>query len=184
IIPSDFTNEKVLVSTRGISDRKNDFIEFSFIPIVKRGGGKFEKLISFDVLITAKTMKSKQQKSYAENSVLQYGSWYKFSITQTGIHKVTYQDMVAMGIPVAGLKSENIALFGNGGGMLPEANAKERIDDLRENPIKIFDGGDGYFNENDYLIFYAQSPNTWDYSAINQKFSHHTNIYSDYAYYF
>jgi hypothetical protein len=36
---------------------------------------------------------------------------------------------------------------------LPEANAITRADDLIENAIMVMDGGDGVFNQNDYILF-------------------------------
>ena len=97
---------------------------------------------------------------------------------------MTYDDLVNLGVVVSGLASSNISLFGNGGGRLPESNNIERYDDLQENPIQIFDGGDNTFDKGDYFIFYAQGPHTWEYSEITNNFTHNYNIYSDNAYYY
>jgi len=57
------------------------------------------------------------------NSVLATGSWYKISVKESGIHKITYDDFVNMGVDVAALNTSTIRVFGNGGGMLPENNS-------------------------------------------------------------
>ena len=41
--------------------------------------------------------------SQASNSVLSTGSWYKLGVIEDGIYKITYNDLVSMGIPVASI---------------------------------------------------------------------------------
>ncbi|MCK9203721.1 MAG: type IX secretion system sortase PorU [Bacteroidales bacterium] len=117
-------------------------------------------------------------------SVLASGSWYKLAVLQTGIHKITYTDLVSLGIDVATVNPSHIRLFGNGGGMLPEANAQERIDDLRENSILVEDGGDGHFDPADYILFYGESPDKWLFDFTTRLFNHQKNLYSDTTFYF
>ncbi|MFH1161068.1 MAG: type IX secretion system sortase PorU [bacterium] len=119
-----------------------------------------------------------------DQSVLATGNWYKISVQQTGIHKVTYEDLVQLGMHPSAIVPGNIRLYGNGGGMLPEANSEPRIDDLRENPILVFDGADGMFDPGDYFIFYGEAPDAWKYNDQDHIFTHQKNLYSDDTYYF
>lgn len=186
LIPVGYTSNTLKINTKTVVENKRNFTELSFIPIRKTGNGNFEKLMSATISVRPKSPKSRTRntKDYAANSVLSYGNWYKISVSQTGLHKVTYTDLTAMGITSAPFPSNNISIFGNGGGMLAEANSVPRHDDLAELPIQVFDGGDNLFNEGDYFIFYAQGPHAWNYNETNRKFSHTYNIYSDFAYYF
>jgi len=118
------------------------------------------------------------------NSILASGQWYKVAVWNTGIHKVTFEDLQAMGINASGIDPADIRLFGNGGGMLPESNAAFRVDDLRENAIVVNDGGDGYFDNGDYFLFYGESADKWNYDTISHTYSHSKNLYSDSTYYF
>lgn len=122
--------------------------------------------------------------NFTENSVLATGNWYKIAVQKTGIHQVTYDDLVQLGIEPSGITPSNIRLYGNGGGMLPEANNEPRIDDLRENPITVFDGDDGSFDPGDYFIFYGEAPDTWQFHESSGTFTHQKNIYSDFTWYF
>ncbi|MDE3235358.1 MAG: type IX secretion system sortase PorU [Bacteroidota bacterium] len=124
------------------------------------------------------------QRSYAAHSVLASGTWYKIAVTGEGIYKIDLPFLQKMGINTTNLSSSSIRLYGNGGGMLPENNAIRRADDLVENAIEVFDGGDGVINGNDYLLFYAQGPDHWDTDSIHRSFHHQKNLYSDSAYYF
>ncbi|MCK9616646.1 MAG: type IX secretion system sortase PorU [Lentimicrobiaceae bacterium] len=118
------------------------------------------------------------------NSVLETGSWYKIGVKNTGIYKITYNDLSSMGINVSSINPHNIRIYGNGGGMLPEANRDARYDDLIENPIFVSGEEDGKFDPNDYILFYGQSPTVWKYNLLKNYFEHNLNIYSDYTYYF
>jgi len=148
--------------------------------------GKYEKLVSFDLELTPKEglKNTTAAKEYAANSVLASGEWFRISVQETGIYKVTYEQLAQMGMNLSGVSSATVRLYGNGGGMLPEANSEYRPDDLIENAIQMMDGGDGRFDPGDYFLFYGQSPHAWKYNPSALKFDHQQNIYSDYTYYF
>jgi len=122
--------------------------------------------------------------SFAQNSVLSSGNWYKIAVSQTGIHKLTAQNLRDLGINPNEINPRNIAIFGNGGGMLPQANNIVRIADLQENAILVAGEEDGVFNDTDYILFYAQDAHKWSYNTVNQRFVYEKNVYDDKNYYF
>ena len=150
--------------------------------------GAYEKLISFDYEFTKEASTSNKQlrskKTNAINSVLASGDWYKLGITNTGIHKIDYNYLVALGINPTSINPQNIQIYGNGGGMLPQANSRFRNEDLVQNSIYIKGENDQIFNTDDYILFYAEGPNTWSYDTINKTYNHSKNLYSDSTYYF
>jgi hypothetical protein len=89
-----------------------------------------------------------------------------------------------MGINPAAIDPENIRIYGNGGGMLPESLLEFRHDDLAENNIFVEGESDGSFDPQDYILFYGESPHSWKYQSFSLAFSHEQNIYSDSTYYF
>lgn len=121
---------------------------------------------------------------FADNSVLSTGNWYKIGIVQTGIHKISYNDLQSLGIDPASLDIDQLGIFGNYNGMLPEANNIERADDLIENAIKIVGDSDGEFNQGDYILFNANAPVVWEYNTFSSRFHHENNLYADTTYYF
>lgn len=189
LIPKDFFQNEVVINIyTGIENKKN-YAMLSFIPIIKNENGVYEKIVSCDITIIGNLSKEKianqgKNKNYATNSILANGKWYKVSVVESGMHKITFADFQSLGISVSLLNSNQIGVFGNGGRMLPEANSTERYDDLQEIPIGISDGGDGTFDDGDYIYFYAQGPHTWSYSEDDNRFVHSFNIYSEHAYYF
>ena len=185
LISTNFDQKELKIDMATLTDRHQHVTAISFIPILKSQNGNYVKVTSVTFSYEGvREITPKKAKSYAANSVLSSGNWYKIAVSKAGLHKVTYDDLVKLGINVSGLRSENIALFGNGTSMLPENTSGQRPDDIIENAIKIFDGGDGSFDQGDYFIFYAQSPHTWNFNQNTKTFSHKINVYSDNAYYY
>jgi len=90
--------------------------------------------------------------------VLASGDWYKITIQENGIYKLTYNDMKSLGMNMSGINPANIRLFGNGGLLLNEAAGTDRIDDLAENAIQVVTATPGVFAQGDYILFYGQGP--------------------------
>ncbi len=166
---------------RGIS-----ILDIQFVPLISSPGGRFRRLISFDLVLTyLKTPEVAEKKaSFAGNSVLASGKWYKVKVNKSGICKVTYDDLRNMGIDVSGITPDHIRVFGKNGGMLPEGNSAFRYDDLPENAIQVVTAFPGVFAAGDYFLFYAMSPDNITLNASSRKFEHEKNYYSDYTYYF
>ncbi len=139
------------------------------------------KLLSIFFFLSALSFGSIPHKN---GSILATGKWYKIAIQETGIHKITYENFVNMGFDLSQVNDSNIRVYGNGGGMLPEANLQPRMDDLREISIQVVDGGDGKLDPGDYVLFYGESPDNWTYSYTTYLFTHSKNLYTDYNYYF
>jgi hypothetical protein len=122
--------------------------------------------------------------SFAQNSVLSEGEWYKIGVTQPGIHKIDFNFLQKSGIDLNAANPKNIRLYGNGGGMLPQANHTFRHNDLAENAIYVEGENDNKFDNGDYILFYAQSPHSIYYDAAQKIYKHQTNLYSDTTFYF
>lgn len=169
---------------------KEKFVGVVFLPFRKNSQtGKIEKLISFEFKRTNGinnylTEKSITARSYAKNSVLAKGNWYKMSINSTGIYKLTYDDLLKLGMDVGTINPKNIRIYSNGCKMLPEDNASPVIDDLTENPIYISGENDGRFDKEDFVLFYSESSVKWTYNNTDKQFHHRINDYSDNTYLF
>ena len=74
-------------------------------------------------------LKSMKKGRFSTSSVLADGKWYKISVEQSGIHKLTYEDLLQTGI-------ENPAMtkiYGAGAIQLPEDYSQGAYDDLNGN---------------------------------------------------
>ncbi|MDD3876850.1 MAG: type IX secretion system sortase PorU [Bacteroidales bacterium] len=179
--------EDIQVITKILNEDRNYFATLSFVPLRKNSHtGQIEKLIAFNLSQTYDFVQKggAVPKSYAQTSVLASGNIYKLCVSGGGIHKISYDDLVAMGINAGSINPQHIRIYGNGGGMLPESNDDFRHDDLVENAIFVFGENDGVFNTTDYILFFAESPHERIFDTTTTLFSHQLHHYTDKTCYF
>lgn len=171
--------------TRSRITRKKPEILYQFSPIRKNEFGIWEKLIRFELSAQFESAiaASGRGLTYTEESVLASGDIYKIKVTQDGIYKIDRNLLDDLGIS-SSAPINQFRIFGNGAGLLPEIAGADRPDDLQPIPTEIHDiNGNGIFDNNDYVIFYGQGPNQWQWKNIT-KYSYEINIYDDANYYF
>ena len=170
------------------TERGIDMTMLTINPLVKNPEGGIMRLKSFtiDLVYIPGKVKEQQLKSatYSSHSVLAQGNWYKIQLDKTGVYKLTYEEIKAMGVDMSTVKPNSIRLFGNGGGMLAEANNVFRYDDLAENAIQVVTAGKDAFVPGDYILFYGTAPNQLIFNKTTRKFEHSLNLYSSFTYYF
>ena len=167
--------------------KKQPIVDFHLLPFrVNHATGKIERLISFtaSISVTENLNRNQNQKIYSSSSVLSTGNWYKIAIAQNGIYKLDKSYLESIGINTNQINPKDIRIYGNGGRMLSESNSAFSYDDLQENAIEVAGENDGSFDNADYVLFYAEGPNQWNYNETSQTFSHITHLYSNYNYYF
>lgn len=154
-------------------------------------GIQIKKIVSFTLeyqLISKNNALNKSSAPppvYTNNSVLSTGTWFKFAVDTTGVFKIDKQFIEKLGINTNNLNPKNIRIYGNGGEILPQLNSDFRYDDLQENAIYINGEEDETFDNNDFILFYAKGPHSWNYDNVNLGLTkHQINIYSDKAYYY
>jgi hypothetical protein len=167
----------------------------SVLPIRKNSKtGQFEKLEEFELICNAKrgAKPQKSQRTTAEHSVLQTGTWYKIAIDKDGIYRIDRDLLEDLGIDTESLDPGRVNIYGNGGQQLPYNNSEFRHDDLVLNTLFAVGENDSSFDEGDYFLFYGKGPDTWkrssetaDYNPLlPDHFVHKKHFYSDSAYYF
>ena len=108
---------------------------------------------------------------YASRSVLSEGRWVKLRIDETGIYRLSYDDLRSMGFS----DPARVSVHGYGGWPLDEDFSQPYIDDLPATPV---------WRGDDYILFYGRGPIRWDYNVSTGAFEHTNNPYSLYGYYF
>jgi hypothetical protein len=117
-----------------------------------------------------------------QSSVLATGTWHAVAVESRGVYKITYDDFRKMGFNVP-INANNIKVFGNVGGMLPQALNISRPFELRENAIFV-SGTDETFDKGDFILFFAEGPDRVQYDVNRQVFAYENNLYSDKNFYF
>lgn len=183
------TGYNINITTHVGQVQKKSFGTFTFIPIRRNEmTGQLEKLSRFDLQIVS-TLSSEPSASYKSGnykteSVLNKGNLYKFGVNNSGIHKISYDELTKMGMDMSSINPKDVRIYGLRGGMLPEDINTFRYDGLQELAIHVEGESDGNFGTSDYILFYGESPDVWKYSANYHLFKKHLNLYSDYTYYY
>lgn len=169
--------------------RKHNSLELEIMPLrINALTGNYEILSEFECEVKlAIENKRDVARTYASESKLSSGKWYKIKVAESGMYKITYSQLVEMGFN----NFSTIGIFGYGGSEskticdnTPKIYANKYVDDVPERSImKVDANNNGVFDSGDYILFYADGPHNIKYSK-NGKFSHDFHNYSDYSYYF
>ncbi len=176
-------NDFVILTTYSSSSA-----QINVLPM-KKTNNKIIRLIKFSLNIKT-TFSSPyinnitNRKIYKTSSVLSSGRWFKLGINKTGVYKISYNDFVNMGWDPDKINPDEIKIYGNYMGLLPESNRYYQPDDLEENAISVIGGEDGSFNQGDVVLFFARGPVFWRYNPFTGRYDHQMNIYSDTTWYF
>ncbi len=118
------------------------------------------------------------------NSILSQGPWIKIGVVEYGVHRLDFEFLQNAGLDPEDFDPRNLRIYGNGGGMLPQANSDPRPQDLIENAIQMVGEDDGVFDPQDYLLFYGQGADRYEYDPAANDFFYQKNLYSDTTFYF
>jgi len=175
-IPKTHSASLKINESRGI---KQIFLVLS--PIVKDEFG-FKRIKSFSYSISgssASRISQTNKTSAIINSVLATGDWYQFYVEKSGVYKISKGFLQQLGFNLSGIDPKKIKIYGNGGRMLPLSNATYYPTDLTENTIQIIGESDGVFNDDDYILFYAEGVDTW-----SEESQTNNNLYDTKSYYY
>ncbi|GGZ79594.1 peptidase C25 [Algibacter mikhailovii] len=178
---------KLEFNIRNTQSRDKKYTYFQLVPLLKGSNGTFKKVTSFQINYRQGNSLSKLSasgKGYStskalSSSVLKDGDWYRFYVDTTGVFKLSKDFLQKLGVNVNSVDPRDIKLYGHGGSMIPFSNAVSYPYDVPENAIKFIGEEDGVFNNNDYILFYAQGPKV--YSEDSRT---HINCYTDKTYYY
>jgi hypothetical protein len=153
----------------------------SFSPVVKEGNA-YKKVVSLEYSFiyqgNAGRSSFSNQTLAVTNSVLSSGNWHRFYVEKSGIYRVSKQFLQSLGMNV-NVDPRNIKIYGAGGRMVPLLNSTPYPIDLEENAIQFIGESDGVFNDNDYILFYAEGVDVWNRESLTS-----VNLFSDRAYYY
>lgn len=114
--------------------------------------------------------------AWKTNSVLKSGKWVKIKTTAKGIYKITYDQLKQWGFS----SPDQVAVYGNGGLMLPIFNKDLSIDDLKSYPVLKEKDNAG----KDCLFFFSTGNVRFSIDAKTGTVSHNQNYYSTETYFY
>jgi len=160
------------------------FVLVKVLPFVKNANGKVEQVDRFDIIMEQEAMlaplKSARAGSWKEHSLLASGNWYRISVEETGLHKLSYEQLQELGLA----NPASVRIYGSGASQLPEQYSLGHIDDLENIALYMHKGVDGVFGPGDHILFYARGPVEWHYDEESAMYLHQIHSYSWKGFYF
>lgn len=126
------------------------------------------------------------RRTAASSSVRSSGTWFRFEVSEEGMYRIDASYLSALGIAAASLSSiTDVKVFGSDGRPLAENVWSPRAADLTQLAVRYVDhDGDGKFDADDHILFYAQNASGWNYDPVQKEFQHYINPYSTRNVYF
>jgi len=171
----------IKISLKNVGDRDKNYAVLQVSAIIKSNNA-YKKINSFTVNYKTTNGRSVYNRNpLVTNSILRTGSWYRFTIDQTGVFKLSQSFLNQLGINTANLDPRTIKIYGTGGQMLPFLNSENFPIDPVENAIQVIGEDDGVFHDSDYVLFYGIGPK----GDINDgNINTNINPYIDSAFYY
>ncbi len=169
-------------SVKTVVSRDQYYAYLTFSPIIKdESGYKRVKSLTYSFNKETNSSKINSNNSVAaiSNSVLSSGTWKRIYVQKSGVYKISKSFLTDLGFNVSSINPQKIQIYGLGGRMAPLSNSISYPSDLTENAIQIVGESDGSFNDEDYILFYAEGMDNW--SPENKT---NLNLYADRSYYY
>lgn len=127
----------------------------------------FEDIYS-SVLLNYEQARSFRRGSTAQGQgLLQDDPWYKISLVEEGLYKLTYSDLEEAGIDPERIDPRTLRLYNGGSGILPYELTAPKPDTIPFHiPIYVHGENDGSFDSEDYLLFYGLSLDGWGKNEV------------------
>ncbi|MHB1278525.1 MAG: hypothetical protein ACYC1Q_09005, partial [Bacteroidia bacterium] len=118
--------------------------------------------------------------NWKSESLLKDGTWAKVTYAESGVYRLTVNDIEGFGIAARNEDISKIRMYAYSGGMLPEANNLTVYDDLEEMAIEVRDkNSNGIFDGDDDVLFFAHGPHQLIYNPTSQVYYKQIHLYSD-----
>ncbi len=117
-------------------------------------------------------------------SLFATGHWFRMAVVEQGIYRIDATFLRRAGVDPATFDPATVQLYGQPGGMLPQPVSKAYPRSLQPHATFLQHNGNNSWEEGEYALFYADSPDEYTYSATDGRYVYKKNLYTDTLYYF
>lgn len=171
-------------SVKMINTNEKEFSQalISFSPIINENG-IYKRITSIEVNFDYDARRGNEPVAFSNfdgirNSVLANGSWFRFYVEKSGIYRISRSFLQQLGMNV-NFDPRTLKIYGNGGRMVPLQNSVPYPGDLQEVAIQVIGESDGVFNNDDFILMYAEGLDQW--SEENRT---NLNLYDTKSFYY
>jgi hypothetical protein len=184
-VRNEYLETSPQLSYQLVYEKKQPRLQMSYVPFYRDPEtGRTMQVESFSREVSGEApiarLKAATTGHFSATSRLTSGDWFKIGIKTSGMHKLTYEQILQAGVQNPAL----VKVFGAGAILLPEDFSLGSYDDLEEVPVYMYKGSDQLFGPGDYILFYAHGPVTWKYNSTDGFFQHELHRYATMGYYF
>lgn len=187
LIETHLVDKEFRIQSKVLSDRGKTKAIIEFIPI-RQSLDPYEWIVlnEFELIVQFSPEFSPAPKpNFTRESVLNNGLYYRIGVANRGLFKIDWNFIQnELKIDPNTINPKSIKIYGNGGEMLAESNDDPFVDDLKENAIYVSGETDGRFDQGDFILFYANGPDSYSYDPVSENFNYRKNIYSSQSNYF
>ncbi len=115
----------------------------------------------------------------AARSVLATGEWVKISVEQSGVYRLDYRELAALGIG----DPAQLSVWGNDGHALSYMNSDTYVDDLRQLPVEWHAPG-GVIGPGAFALVYLGGPEWYEYDKDGDIYRYRWSDYFTRSHYF
>jgi len=167
-----------------VREAGHSYVQVKVLPFIREADGSIFQVDRFDIVLDREAamapLKSARAGSWVDQSLLASGTWFIVSVEESGIHKLSYEQLQDLGLD----NPASVRVFGSGATLLSEQYSLGYIDDLESVPLFMFKGDDGIFGPGDFILFYAKGPVDWYMDEESGMYLHHLHTYAWKGYYF
>jgi hypothetical protein len=106
--------------------------------------------------------------------------WVRIAVRENGVTRINGSALAQAGVDLSDLYSDSIRIF-YAGGVNPPDSLLLPEPELQQISIKVIDGHDNRFNTGDYLLFYAEACDRYEFTGDSVRYI--KNNYNDENYY-
>jgi hypothetical protein len=187
-LPSGSTVElpSELTFNVSVSRQPEGWLGKIFAPAMLKTANGVARLTFLEIRLIPISGGVRPRSDFATNSVLREGTWFRFNVQETGVHKLTREFLsTELNINLEGVDPRDMVIYGQATtGKLPETINLESPDDLVEVPILIEGESDGSFDAGDFIVFHAFGPDELTFNESLNRFDYEKNIYTNTNSYF
>ena len=106
------------------------------------------------------------------------GRWLRIIVGESGMFRLTGEDLKRAGIVLDEVDPQTLRLFYGGGEALSE-KVVQPPSAWKEMGLVVEDGDDGRFDPADYVLFYGETAQRWEYESEEAGYVWRENLYTD-----
>lgn len=98
----------------------------------------------------------------AQAEVLPAEGMFRLTIRSNGLYRISGKDLETAGADLRGVDASRVRVLYGGGSVLGLGAAPSAGRTLQEQAAVVEDGGDGSFDEDDFILFYGEAVERWE----------------------